>query len=147
MVANHCSTENGYEVKHSITRTDVLCKNWRHLPVGFPLSPFSNFETNSHWEYVRFEVFTAVTMKNAVFWDVMLYSSSKNQRFGGLSVVTRATQRNIAEDAILHSHCHENLKSYMSRAALHLYSGAVQFQTWLGEWFPLVLPTSVVTVP
>jgi hypothetical protein len=29
------------------------------------------------------------------------------------SVFTRATQRNIPEDAILHSHCRENLKSYI----------------------------------
>jgi hypothetical protein len=28
------------------------------------------------------------------------------------SVVTRAARRNIPEDDILHSHCHENLKSY-----------------------------------
>jgi hypothetical protein len=34
--------------------------------------------------FVRFEVFTAVTMKNGVFWNV-----------------TRATQRNIPEDTIL----------------------------------------------
>jgi hypothetical protein len=26
-------------------------------------------------------------------------------------VLTRATRRNIPEDTILHSHCHENLKS------------------------------------
>jgi hypothetical protein len=28
-------------------------------------------------------------------------------------VLTRATWHNIPEDGILHSHCHENLKSYM----------------------------------
>jgi hypothetical protein len=32
---------------------------------------------------VRFEVFTAVTMKNVVFWDVTTYGSYKNRRFGG----------------------------------------------------------------
>jgi hypothetical protein len=31
---------------------------------------------------VRFEVFTAVTMKNVVFWDVALCSSCVNRRFG-----------------------------------------------------------------
>jgi hypothetical protein len=34
------------------------------------------------WD-VRFEVFTAVTMKNGVFWDVMPCGSCKNQRFRG----------------------------------------------------------------
>jgi hypothetical protein len=33
--------------------------------------------------YVRFEVFTAVTMKNGVFWDVIPCGSCKNRRFGG----------------------------------------------------------------
>jgi hypothetical protein len=32
---------------------------------------------------VRFEVFTVVTMKNAVFWVVMPCGSCKNRRFGG----------------------------------------------------------------
>jgi hypothetical protein len=32
---------------------------------------------------VRSEVFTAVTMKNDVFWDVMPCDSCKNRRFGG----------------------------------------------------------------
>jgi hypothetical protein len=38
-------------------------------------------------------------------------------------VLTRATQRNIQEDAILHSHCHENLKSFK---ILQVYSCDVQ---------------------
>jgi hypothetical protein len=32
--------------------------------------------------YVRSEVFTAVTVKNAVFWDVAPGGSSYNQSFG-----------------------------------------------------------------
>jgi hypothetical protein len=30
------------------------------------------------------------------------------------SVLTRATRRNISEDAVLHSHRRENLKSYIA---------------------------------
>jgi hypothetical protein len=37
---------------------------------------------NKHFP-VRFEVFTAVTMKNAVFWNVTLCGSCNNRRFGG----------------------------------------------------------------
>jgi hypothetical protein len=33
-------------------------------------------------EYARFEVFTAVTKKNGVFWDVTPCGSCKNRRFG-----------------------------------------------------------------
>jgi hypothetical protein len=33
--------------------------------------------------YVRLEVLTAVTIKNAVFWDVTLCESSKNRHFEG----------------------------------------------------------------
>jgi hypothetical protein len=32
---------------------------------------------------VTFEVFTAVTMKNGVFWDVTPCGSCKNRRLGG----------------------------------------------------------------
>jgi hypothetical protein len=34
--------------------------------------------------YVRFEVFTAVTMKNDVFWDVTPCGSCKNLLFRGV---------------------------------------------------------------
>jgi hypothetical protein len=35
------------------------------------------------YQKVRFEVVTAMTMKNGVFWDVMPCGSGKNRRFGG----------------------------------------------------------------
>jgi hypothetical protein len=38
-------------------------------------------ESNLH--HVRFEVFTAMTVKNVVFWDVALCRSCVNRRFGG----------------------------------------------------------------
>jgi hypothetical protein len=38
-------------------------------------------EASSH--HVRFEVFTALTMKNGVFWDVTPHGSCKNRRFEG----------------------------------------------------------------
>jgi hypothetical protein len=39
--------------------------------------------TVSNTVYIRFEVFTAVTMKKAVFWDVAPCRSGVNRRFGG----------------------------------------------------------------
>jgi hypothetical protein len=128
--------------------------------------------------YVRFEVFTAVTVKNVIFWDIMSCGSYKNQHFGGMFhlhdqdggdmflqsvtsykcrmashprrehssykilfiqvnfmcactdsryrtlgnvairssetlILTRATWHHIPEEGILHSHHHENFKSYI----------------------------------
>jgi hypothetical protein len=38
---------------------------------------------NNKLTFVRFEVFTAATMKNAIFWDVAPCRSSVNRRFRG----------------------------------------------------------------
>jgi hypothetical protein len=54
---------------------------------------------------VRFEVFAAATMKNAVFCDDTPRGSCENRRFVGTSVLTKATGRNISEDGILDEDC------------------------------------------
>jgi hypothetical protein len=49
------------------------------LPIGwdFIIDCLSNYMS-----CIRFEVFTAVTMKNGIFWDVMPCGSCKNRCFG-----------------------------------------------------------------
>jgi hypothetical protein len=49
----------------------------------FWISTTADAVTPFEGKYVRFKVVTAVTMKNAVFWDVMPCGSFKNQSFGG----------------------------------------------------------------
>jgi hypothetical protein len=51
--------------------------------------------------FVGFKVFTAVTMKNAIFWDVARCRSCVNRRFGGTPVHARSTWRHITEDGFL----------------------------------------------
>jgi hypothetical protein len=90
------------------------------------------------WDYVRFEVLTAVTMKFTVLWDATPCSSCNNRRFEERiasiirikislilftlvievtrshekSFLTRTTRSNIPGAGILYSHRRENLEPY-----------------------------------
>jgi hypothetical protein len=61
-----------------IGRPVVLISNNTPSILSVYLSPSGHIP-----KYVRFEVFTAVSMKNGVFWDVTPCGSSKNRRFWG----------------------------------------------------------------
>jgi hypothetical protein len=50
--------------------------------------------------YVRFEIFTAVTIKNAVLWVVAACRSYVNRRSPETSVQTPSTRRHIPEHSI-----------------------------------------------
>jgi hypothetical protein len=41
-------------------------------------------EISGKQTFIGFVVFTAMIMKNGVFWDITLCGSSKNRRFGGI---------------------------------------------------------------
>jgi hypothetical protein len=49
--------------------------------------------------YIRFEVFTAVTMKYAVFWNVVPYRYCVNRRFGGTYLQGRRKKSACEEPA------------------------------------------------
>jgi hypothetical protein len=52
---------------------------------------------------VRFEVFTAMTMKNGVFWDVRPCGSCQNRRFGGTYQFLRSVRRLLVTASIVPS--------------------------------------------
>jgi hypothetical protein len=70
-----CSSDHRVQNNYHVINSDynsgniAVCSMTRHM-------------TNSSND-VRFEVFTAMTMKNGVSWDVTPCSSCKNRRFGG----------------------------------------------------------------
>jgi hypothetical protein len=61
-------------------------RNMYRILVGKPQAKRPLGRSRHRWVdniNVRFEVFTAVTMKNGVLWDVTSCGSCKNRRFGG----------------------------------------------------------------
>jgi hypothetical protein len=64
----------GFELPHFPQKTFAKSE--------FPVENFA--QSRTHINYVRFEVFTAATMKNGILWDVTPCGSCKNRRFGGI---------------------------------------------------------------
>jgi hypothetical protein len=58
--------------------------------------PMTNMKWNSY-KHVRYEVFKAVTTKNAVFWDVAPSRSCANRRFGGKYCIHLQGRKNPRE--------------------------------------------------
>jgi hypothetical protein len=61
----------------------LVCTVARGVQVPQDSSPYLTLAFENQLLFVRFEVFTAVTTTNGVFWNVTPCGSCKNRRFGG----------------------------------------------------------------
>jgi hypothetical protein len=86
--------------------------------------------TNKESIYARFEVFTAVTVKNAVFWDVTVCGSCKTRRLRGTSSLQESRgvlskKAAFFNESIL-GKCKNLLFSVVSRPDLHPTQPSIQ---------------------
>jgi hypothetical protein len=67
-------------------------KDLDHSEVDLTFGFATNIQFKKDYSYhVRFKIFTVVTMKNAVFWDVTTYGSCKSRSSGKKNWRTRKT--------------------------------------------------------
>jgi hypothetical protein len=67
-----------YDLKRTMA-VMYLHERWQHM---LKISDIHKFKLM--FIFVKFEVFTAVTMKSAAYWDVTSCGSYKNQHSGGM---------------------------------------------------------------
>jgi hypothetical protein len=81
-----CSGRRNWSSEPKVTHCLDFIPGDSDLDSGNPLPDAygqqAAFSCGTRQDYVGFEVFTAVTMKNGGYWDVMPRGSCKNRRFG-----------------------------------------------------------------
>jgi hypothetical protein len=79
---NDRPTDSSYTFQSIVKVLSMAASQEMNYINKIELRKLLNTGTNVNVNIVRFEVFTAVTMKNGVFWYVMPRGSCKNQSFG-----------------------------------------------------------------
>jgi hypothetical protein len=96
--------------------SDSFIRVTRISELGTALAVTSNRRT---LRFVRFNIFTEVTIKNAVFWDVTLCGSCKNRHFGGkhctIIRLTRISELGTTEAGTVVSSQSDSVVSYCLR--------------------------------
>jgi hypothetical protein len=94
----------------ALVRTDVSEELSASIIRGTRIDELGTLAVTSNRRSVCQLLDTSDIPSSSILVPLMMEALSSSET----SVLTRATQHNIPEDAILHSHCRENFKSYIA---------------------------------